>query len=141
MKGLWEASRKVVWVSHLVRSPLIAVGLLGFFVVQVAAGWLGFSFWRCPLKTFAGVECPGCGLTTGTRLFLKGDFGNGVAANVLVPFVVGGAVVLAVSLAVPRRLRGVVADWVEDWERKWRLGFWLILVFVGQVGWWAVGWA
>ena len=53
----------------------------------------------CPLRTFTGVPCPFCGLTTSVKAVLGGQIHAGWAAN---PF---GLVAVAVSVALLLRPR------------------------------------
>ena len=48
----------------------------------------------CIFKSVTGLPCAGCGLTTSCSLFVRGDFGNSVRANIGGIFIVTGAFII-----------------------------------------------
>jgi hypothetical protein len=78
----------------------------------------------CPLRTFTGVPCPFCGLTTSVKAVLGG---NGRAAAAANPFGIGLVALAVVLLLLPRWRRvsvpvvvlagGVALSWLFELHR------------------------
>jgi hypothetical protein len=51
----------------------------------------------CPSRTFAGIDCPGCGGLRGTHALLHGQVADALDYNLLLPFLLAG---IALGLAL-----------------------------------------
>lgn len=85
------------------------VGLLGAAGAAAALAWptltdtTGLAL-LCPLRTFTGIPCPLCGMTTASVALVRGDLGAAVAAN---PFILAlAAFTLAMAVIALLRLAG-----------------------------------
>lgn len=45
------------------------------------ANALGLYSWHCPIHSFWGVPCPGCGITRGLFALMQGDWAGAVKSN------------------------------------------------------------
>lgn len=109
-----------ILVSALLRERLVLYLLGGLGVLYLVLSLFEFSIWQCPWRELTGRRCLGCGLTTGCKAILRGQFWEGVAWNWLSPFVLLGLLVMGVILAVPPALRSRILAVIESWERKYR---------------------
>lgn len=70
------------WRERLIlASPFIAV----FLLAVVSPSDDGPTI--CPFALFAGIACPGCGMTRAASHLVKGDFGAALAYHPLVPLI------------------------------------------------------
>ena len=141
MKWLWRQSARWTLVSALLRERALVVALLIFSVVYLAFSIFGISIWGCFWRLMTGWRCPGCGLTTGCKAFLKGHFAEGMAWNWFTPFVLFGLVLVPVVLALPQALREKVVELIEVSEQKTRLALISIIMLVAQTVARLGGWA
>jgi Protein of unknown function (DUF2752) len=113
------AARYEVDTSHL-RVPAAAL-LFGGLVLAHLPGGVGLP---CPLRTFTGIPCPLCGLTTSVRAVGGGHLTTALRAAPLGLLVVGLALLTAVGRG-PRRVRlpvpilasAVAGEWVFELVR------------------------
>jgi hypothetical protein len=70
----------------------------GAALMPAAAGFLWYFeptkagfFPVCPLYAFAGLACPGCGLTRGFHALLHGDIAAALGFNALIPLYFSGS--------------------------------------------------
>ncbi|HEY0010252.1 MAG TPA: DUF2752 domain-containing protein [Tepidisphaeraceae bacterium] len=85
------------------RMPMIlaAVGLL-----TLALGWLQIQWFPCPLRNVLGITCPGCGLTRGCVLLLKGQWADAIHVHAFSPlFLLLIASLVAIAAFSPSRRR------------------------------------
>ncbi|MBE9118606.1 DUF2752 domain-containing protein [Lusitaniella coriacea LEGE 07157] len=52
----------------------------------------------CPLRTFTGIPCPGCGMTRSFLAIARGDFSGAIAYNLFGPILFAGCFVFALHL-------------------------------------------
>jgi phosphatidylserine synthase len=94
---------------------------------QAALG--GDGIWlSCPLRSFTGIPCPLCGMTTAATGLASGDLGA-VAANPFVLLLAGFTLVMAVLMAA-RALGWApgAAQWPASRRRQ---SYWLVAAVAG----------
>ncbi len=141
MKAFWSHTKK--W---RVITPFLKEKPLGWIVSLFAAGYLALSFsgisiWRCFWREFTGWRCPGCGLTTGCKAFLRGDFREGVAQNWFVPVVLCGMMMIPLFLALPVKVRARGLRLIECVEARSRVALTLAVLAMCQIVARLGGWA
>ncbi|MDQ8189870.1 DUF2752 domain-containing protein [Roseibacillus persicicus] len=141
MRWLWRQSGRWVLISALLRERAVTWILLGFAFLYLLFAFFNIPIWRCVWRMFTGWRCPGCGLTTGCKAFLRGDFVEGLAWNWLTPFVIIALILFPVVMAIPKRVREPFLDRLERVERKFRLTLILLVLVVVQTVARLQGWA
>ena len=141
MKWLWQKSKGWLIVTPILREKAIGYTLAGFAGVYLFFSFFEISIWRCVWNDLTGLRCPGCGLTTGCKAILRGDFREGVTWNWLAPLVVVGLIVIPVVLALPKSVRERALVGIEVLERKSRFALLFILGTLAQVIARIMGWA
>ncbi|MGJ8723094.1 MAG: DUF2752 domain-containing protein [Roseibacillus sp.] len=141
MKWLWRQSARWTLISALLRERAVVFSLVIFSLVYLAFSLFEIPIWRCLWRMVTGWRCPGCGLTTGCKAFLRGQFAEGLAWNWFAPFVLLGLVLVPVVLALPREFRERVLLKMEAFERRTRLALMFVLLLVVQTFARLGGWA
>ena len=77
----------------MIRTALAPAVLAAVFAFSIAADRIGIPVRFCLVKRLFGFPCPGCGITTSVKAFLRGDLDLAVRANAAGPAVVGFFVV------------------------------------------------
>ncbi|MBO5273467.1 MAG: DUF2752 domain-containing protein [Clostridia bacterium] len=75
------------------------VGVLLFFLLLI------LFLWRCPLRYFFGIACPGCGMTRALLAALRLDFAGAFTLHPLWWIVPFGALMLTVQAVRYRSLK------------------------------------
>lgn len=108
MQSAIETPLKKTQVERLLA--ILGMGAMGsgaailWYVDPTKASFLP----ACPMLTFTGFACPGCGMTRGLHALLHGDVLTALNYNALIPFFVVFAVYLFISmLLVVFRGRGI----------------------------------
>ena len=132
MKWLWLQSARWTLLSALLRERAVVYWLLGFTFVYLLFSFFEISIWRCAWRMVTGLRCPGCGLTTGCKAFLRGDFAEGFAWNWFTPAVMLGLLIFPVVIALPKAVRGRFIDRLELFESRFRIVVLFLLAVVIQ---------
>lgn len=141
MKWLWNNSRRWVVVTPFLREKALGIALASVAFLYLAVSFFEIPLWRCLWRDWTGTRCPGCGLTTGCKAFLRGHFVEGVSWNWLTPVVLLGVVAAPVFLAIPPQAKEVILGKIEAIERRSRFVLILILVALLQILARMLGWA
>lgn len=89
--------------------------------------------YKCPMKLFLGIPCPGCGMTRAVWHFVLLDFPLSFAYNPLAVFVIiGGVYYLFI-----RRWKRLA----EVWEKVYLWGFCAALIIIWLVRLFITGWS
>lgn len=117
-------SSRVTTRSVLVAAaPIVLLGLIILFGIPI-----------CPTRVFAGVPCPGCGLTRATEAMMVGDFETMLRYHPLAPiitplFVYGMLRIALVTSGILRRKAWDPLKKIPEWA--WTL---LVIVVLGVYG-------
>ena len=106
--------------ASLLRERGVALALTALAAAQTGAVSLGVGGWPCPVRSLSGVPCPGCGLTRASVAFVRGEWGESLAAHAFAPVLVFALAALAVAALLPRRQREAFAALAERAERRTR---------------------
>jgi len=96
----------------------ITVLFLAVGVFQVLLHFLGIPGWTCPVKTFLGVPCPGCGLTRGIGHLLHGEWGAAISNHAFSPLFLAGGCLVGLLCLVPGSHYTSVVRWVAVLESR-----------------------
>lgn len=107
--------------ASLLRDRRVTLALSAAGASQLLATLAGLGGWPCPLKSLAGVPCPGCGLSRACAALARGEWGEALAAHAFAPVVAAALAVCAVAAFLPPRGREALAGLSELVERRTRL--------------------
>ncbi len=111
--------------ASLLRDRRVALVVTGLAAAQLAAVAAGAGGWPCPVRSLAGVPCPGCGLTRATLALVRGEWGESLAAHAFAPVLLLGLAAFAAAALLPRRQRYAFAAAAERLERRTRAAVFL----------------
>lgn len=95
-------------VSYFIYG-LFAAGLLVLYGLMDPAV---FPFPRCPLLTYTGIRCPGCGSQRAMHQLLHGNFSASFTLNALfIPALLYAAFGYGLALLAPRKWPAVRSRW------------------------------
>ena len=109
--------------------------LLATGVLQVGLVATGLPGWPCPVKTFLGILCPGCGLSTAVVYLLQGQWENALRSHAFAPLFFFGFVLAAVVSALPGDTHRQAVSGVAHFERRTGIVAFLLL---GLVAYWTL---
>lgn len=86
MEDRWYNSKKIPQrKKQALRSVCAGLAFFGVLWAFSTKNWV-----VCPIRTWFGIACPGCGMTSGFMAILRGDFITAFQCNVLsVPLFIG----------------------------------------------------
>ncbi|MFK7910184.1 MAG: DUF2752 domain-containing protein [Akkermansiaceae bacterium] len=125
-----ERSSKVALLSVLLEDRKLGWAMVGggliFFVLSI----MGVHFFSCPVKELTSLKCPGCGLTTGSREMLHGEWRDAFAQHWFTPVFMVFWAAVGFGLILPEPWRGKYLNWVRKSERitLWPLILGILLV-------------
>ena len=109
--------------------------LLAASALQVGLVATGLPGWPCPVKTFLGILCPGCGLSTAVVYLLQGKWENALRSHAFAPLFLFGFVLAAVVTALPGDTHRQAVSGVARLERRTGIVAFLLL---GLVAYWVL---
>jgi hypothetical protein len=113
------------------RKLLLIVTAVAF--LQLGLTGFGLPGWQCPFFEVLGIPCPGCGLTRGTLLLLKGHWYAAISLHAFAPMLLLGLVCAGCSIALPDSYRLRFLGTLETLEV--RTGF-ATLLLIGLILYW-----
>lgn len=141
MKWLWQQSGRWTLLTFLLREKAVLWCLLGFASIYLAFSFFEVPIWRCVWRELTGWRCPGCGLTTGCKALLRGDFAEAMAWNWFTPAVVLALLATPVILALPKKVGEKLLHRLEKFESRSRLVLFGVLLVLLQIFFRLQGWA
>jgi len=120
-------------LSAILQNRLFATIIVGAAFLQISLNVLGLEGWMCPFRTFLGVPCPGCGLSTACSLLVQGDWNGAVRIHLFAPFIALGLAGLALLCILPSRYYVSAVQKIEQFERT--SGIMIILLSVMFIYW------
>jgi hypothetical protein len=120
----------VALLSILLEKRKLGWAMLGGGLAYFALSLLGISLLACPMKTVTGWDCPGCGLTRGTRVWLQGDWQAAMNYHWFTPVFIVFWAAVGFGLIIPEPWRGRFLAGVKTSERvtRWPLVLGVCLV-------------
>lgn len=106
-----------------VLAPVMQNRITGLFVVGAAGVQTGLTVldwpgWTCPFLHVLGIPCPGCGLSRATVMLLEGDWRAALSLHAFAPVFLVAFLLIAASLALPKKQRGWLISRLESVERR-----------------------
>ena len=120
-------------LASVARNQLAGLMVAGASVLQIGLVRLGLPGWQCPLLHILGVPCPGCGLSRAIVALLQGDWRTSFELHAFAPIVVGGLLLIAWSVILPKKQRTWFLAHLEVVER--RTGITAILLISLMIYW------
>lgn len=100
--GLITESRKPL-LSAIASNRLSGWFGTGFILIHLIISFFGISIWQCPIRTYLGFPCPGCGLSRATLLLLQGKWEMSLKEHALAPFFLIGIIIITVVTLLPEK--------------------------------------
>ncbi len=121
---------QVALLSILLENRVLGWAMLGGGLVYFVLSLLGVSLLACPVKTVTGWDCPGCGLTRGTRSALQCDWQAAMDYHWFTPVFIVFWAAVGLGLVLPEPWRGRFLAAVKTSERvtRWPLVLGVCLV-------------
>jgi hypothetical protein len=108
-------------IVPILQSRRLTLLLVAVVAVHLGLAAVGISCWRCPLRSFTGLECPGCGLTAAILFMLGGNWRLALESHAMAPLAIGGMLCLAGLTALPSHHRQKVIRWIGVTDGKYHL--------------------
>lgn len=108
---------KVALLSALLENRRLGWAMLGGGLVYFALSLAGVSAFSCPVRELTGLKCPGCGLTTGSKAMLRGDWLAALSHHWFTPVFMVFWAACGLGLVLPGRWRGKYLALVRKSER------------------------
>ncbi len=109
--------------------------LLAISTLQVGLVATGLPGWPCPVKSFLGISCPGCGLSTAVVYLLQGEWENALRSHAFAPLFLFGFMLAAVVTVLPGDTHRQAVSKVARLERRTGMVAFLLL---GLVAYWVL---
>ncbi len=109
--------------------------LLAASALQVGLVAIGLPGWPCPVKSFLGIPCPGCGLSTAVVYLLQGKWENALRSHAFAPLFLFGFVLAAAITALPGNTHRQAVSEIARLERRTGIVAFLLL---GLVAYWVL---
>ncbi len=122
-------------LAPLLGERRVTLLLLAVSAVQVGLVAIGLPGWPCPVKTFLGIPCPGCGLSTAVVYLLQGKWENALRSHAFAPLFLIGFVLAAVVTMAPGETRRQAVSAIARLERRTGMVAFLLL---GLVAYWVL---
>ncbi|HMB25366.1 MAG: DUF2752 domain-containing protein [Chloroflexota bacterium] len=126
-------------LKKLLYSPVLAsllmdrrAGLIVFLAggVHLGLNLIGLPGWVCPIRAATGIPCPGCGLTTSSMQFLRGNFAGSLETHAFAPVFLLTLFIMAAVLILPADPRQKLIALVERLERRFGVTAGLLFALV-----------
>ena len=122
-------------LAPLLANRTMSLAILAAALVHtglVLAGWPG---WPCPVRTWLGLPCPGCGLSRACAALLRGEWQESLTFHAFAPFFLVALALMVVAVCLPPAPRRWLINQVELVERQTGL---TALLLVGLVFYWLI---
>jgi hypothetical protein len=120
-------------LATILRDRKFGVVLIGALGVHGVLVLLGLPGWQCPFLRLTGLPCPGCGLTRGCILLLRGDLQASIRFHAFAPIFLVLIGILIVGTLLPRSVTGPFISRAETLERKTGI---TIIILSGLILYW-----
>lgn len=97
---------KVALLSILLEKRGLGWAMLGGGLLYFVLSLAGIHFFSCPVKGVTGLDCPGCGLTRGSRAMLQGEWSTALEFHWFTPVFMVFWAAVGLGLILPEPWRG-----------------------------------
>ena len=121
---------EVALLSILLENRKLGFAMLGGGLLYFITSIFGFSIMPCPIREVSGLLCPGCGLTSGCKALVRGDWHLAFHYNWFSPVFALFWFLVGVGLFLPDPHRTTFINLVKVTERR---TYWPIFLGVSLV--------
>jgi len=115
----------VALLSILLKNRKLGFAMLGGGLIYFIISLFGYSIMPCPIRELSGLQCPGCGLTSGCKALIRGEWGEALHHNWFSPVFAIFWSLVGIGLFLPTPYRSRFIHLVKVTERRAR---WPILL-------------
>lgn len=108
---------RVRLLSVLLENRSLGWWMLGGGLTYFALSLIGIYIFSCPIRNLTGLQCPGCGLTSGSKALIRGDWDVALQSNLFTPIIALFWAAVAIGLVLPQPARGKFLHWAQQSER------------------------
>ena len=119
--------------SNLLKRRRIIFLLLIIVVIHLVLTKINVDFWQCPVKTFLGFRCPGCGLSHAILYLFHGKWRLAIIEHLFAPVFVLGFLIMIVVILLPLSYYQKVVTKIELLEL--RTGFFNVIMLCLVIYW------
>ena len=109
---------KLALLSRLLEDRRLGWAMLAGGLVYFAFSLAGISLMTCPVRQLTHWQCPGCGLTRGTRAMLEGDWRSALGFHWFTPVFMVFWAAVGLGLLIPEPWRGKFLRAVRKSEQR-----------------------
>ena len=120
----------VALLSILLKNRKLGFAMLGGGLFYFLLSLFGISVMPCPVRTLTGLQCPGCGLTSGCRALVQGDWQAALQHHWFAPIFALFWILVAIGLFLPEPFREKYLNYAKASERH---TYWPILLGVSLI--------
>lgn len=122
-------ARHMRMLSPLLENRRLGWAMLGGGLVYFAFSLIGLRLMACPVASVTGLDCPGCGLTSGTKELISGRWREALEHHLFTPVFALFWIAVGVGLLLPEPTRSRYLQAARESERVTRWP----LIFVGLI--------
>ena len=115
----------VALLSILLEDRKLGFAMLGGGLIYFIISLFGYSIMPCPIRELLGLQCPGCGLTSGCKALIRGEWVEAFHHNWFSPVFALFWSLVGIGLFLPNPYRTRFIDFVKVTEQRTNWPIWL----------------
>lgn len=92
-------------LANLLEHRPTSLAITGAAVLHAGLTLAGLPGWTCPIRTYLGIPCPGCGLSRATAALLHGDWQTSFTFHAFAPLFLMALILITGVTLLPTPIR------------------------------------